>query len=175
MQCIPSQMTTILVFTASRIQVPMSYWNTLCYLQNMLFTVTVVSGGMTPYSLVHHKNTTYPIPEDHCLSIHCFKDFKSQCHIEILSAICKICYSLWLWCPETWHHTVWYTIKIQRIPSQMTTVLVFTASRTSSPNVILNYSLLSSPLSFISFRISSFCCRGRFEQVTIRPWNTGHL
>jgi hypothetical protein len=47
----------------------------------MLFTMTVVSGDMTPYSLVHHKNTTYHIPDDHCLSIHCFEDFKSQHHM----------------------------------------------------------------------------------------------
>jgi hypothetical protein len=39
----------------------------------------------------------------------------------------------------------------------------------------LYWSPVCSPLSCISFLISSFCCRGRFEHVTVRPWNTGHL
>jgi len=56
----------------------------------MLYTMTVMSGDMTPYSLVHHKNTTYHIGDDHCLSIHCFEDFKSQRHTELVSAILTI-------------------------------------------------------------------------------------
>lgn len=56
----------------------------------MLYTMTVMSGDMTPYSLVHHKNITYHIPDDQCLNIHCFEDFKSQRHIELVSAILTI-------------------------------------------------------------------------------------
>jgi len=55
----------------------------------MLFTMTMVSRDMAPYSLIHHKNTCH-VQDDHCLSIHCFEDFKSQCHIELLSAILTI-------------------------------------------------------------------------------------